>query len=101
MKTGLVSFGLLILSLSSCKVKPEACFTIDKPKQDLHAKTDIKFTSCSDNAKTLRWNFGDGGTAEGVQVVHLYTLPGQYRVSLTAVNSDRSDEVIETITIAP
>lgn len=97
--------GLIIVVFSfvfaGCKVKPEACYTIDKPRQDLHAKVAIQFTSCSDNADKLRWTFGDGTEEEGVQVEHLFTLPGRYQVSLTAVNGDRSDQITETLTVLP
>lgn len=87
--------------LTGCKVKPEACFSIDKTRQELRANIPLKFTSCSDNAETLRWNFGDGTIETGIQITHYYQLPGDYRVSLTAINGDRSDEVVETITILP
>lgn len=96
--TFFVVVGILV---SGCKVKPEACYTIDKPRQDIHAKVNIQFTSCSDNAETLRWTFGDGTEAEGIQVTHMFTLPGQYQVVLTAVNGERSDQVTEVITVLP
>jgi PKD repeat protein len=101
MKRLIVFLSIIAFAFPSCKVKPEACYTIDKPRQELHAKTEIQFTSCSDNAETLRWDFGDGTKAEGIQVKHLYTLPGDYRIIITAVNGDRSDEVSETLTIIP
>ncbi len=100
MKYWFAGFVLLIV-LPGCKVKPEACYTIDKQRQDLHAKVPIQFTSCSDNAEKLRWTFGDGTEGEGMQVSHVFTLPGQYQVELTAVNGDRSDQVTETLTILP
>lgn len=38
------------------------------------------------------WNFGDGGSAEGVGVLHSYLKPGYYEVGLVAVvNEDRRD----------
>ena len=33
--------------------------------------------------KEYGWSFGDGVTGEGKQVVHVYDMPGQYRVLLT------------------
>ncbi|GAB4549144.1 MAG: hypothetical protein Kow0063_44020 [Anaerolineae bacterium] len=49
------------------------------------------------------WNFGDGGTASGPVVVHTYTSPGIYNVTLTVTNdadfSSTSDPV--QISIVP
>jgi uncharacterized protein (TIGR03382 family) len=33
---------------------------------------------------TVSWDFGDGQTAQGAQVTHLYAQPGQYTVTATA-----------------
>ena len=33
------------------------------------------------------WNFGDGATASGALVTHVYSQPGAYQVSLTVTNS--------------
>jgi hypothetical protein len=35
-------------------------------------------------ASAPRWRFGDGGTARGSNVVHVYRRPGAYRLSVTA-----------------
>ncbi|MDY7225306.1 metallophosphoesterase [Hyalangium rubrum] len=37
---------------------------------------------------TVSWDFGDGQSAEGTQVTHLYNEPGQYTVTATASNGD-------------
>lgn len=37
----------------------------------------------SSNA-TVQWDFGDGQSAQGAQVAHVYTQPGQYTVTATA-----------------
>lgn len=33
---------------------------------------------------TYRWNFGDGATGEGETVLHVYSFPGEYTVTLEA-----------------
>lgn len=94
---------LLVVScfLVSCKVKPEACFSIDKSPIETKAKVPMEFTSCSDNAEELRWSFGDGTFETGLQVIHVYSMPGSYKVTLTAINGERSDEVSETVEVLP
>lgn len=46
--------------------------------------TAVSFTSTSQNATQLSWNFGDGSTASGVNVSHTWSQPGNYLVVLTA-----------------
>lgn len=43
----------------------------------------ITLTSTTANATSHFWNFGDGGTASGVQVSHTWTGSGNYTVQLT------------------
>jgi PKD repeat protein len=38
------------------------------------------------------WNFGDGNSAQGQQVDHLYDEPGVYNVAVTAIDGGNSDE---------
>lgn len=54
------------------------------------------------------WDFDDGTTSEGEQVTHVFTDPGEYRVSLTVTNSIRLSnekkvtlEVNEDINLVP
>jgi hypothetical protein len=48
-----------------------------------------------------RWNFGDGGSATGVQVSHIYAQSGTYTVSVSqADTSGDSSTANRTITIA-
>jgi len=44
-------------------------------------------TDPSGNLSSYRWDFGDGQTASGPQINHLYTEPGDYMVSLTVEGS--------------
>lgn len=47
------------------------------------------------------WNFGDGGTATGINSNHTYTLPGTYTVRLYNTYSSCTDSAQQTITINP
>ena len=45
----------------------------------------VEFTGAGGAA--LRWDFGDGATAEGASPVHTYAKPGLYTVTLTAADA--------------
>ena len=45
------------------------------------------------------WNFGDGSTATGVGISHLFTQPGTYQVSLTVSDGSLNDTSNKTITV--
>ncbi|MCY1045328.1 metallophosphoesterase [Corallococcus sp. bb12-1] len=40
--------------------------------------------TASQTGATVAWDFGDGATAQGLQVEHVYTQPGTYTVTTTA-----------------
>ncbi len=55
------------------------------------AGDDVTFdSSASDDGSvvSLRWDFGDGDSAEGARVTHVYAEAGGYVVALTAVDDD-------------
>lgn len=58
----------------------------------------VTFTSCSNNATTLLWDFGDGTTAATAVVRHAFT--SNQRVTLTAANGAGADTATVDITIA-
>ncbi|MFA6917313.1 MAG: 7TM domain-containing protein [Candidatus Gracilibacteria bacterium] len=41
------------------------------------------FISNQETSLTYKWDFGDGNSNEGVEVLHTYKKPGKYRVKLT------------------
>jgi PKD repeat protein len=62
----------------------------------------IVFQSTAEGSSpiTYTWEFGDGGTAEGITATHVYALPGAYRVTLTATNCAGPVAVVHTLTVA-
>lgn len=58
------------------------------------------FSSCSSNATTHSWDFGDGATATGESVSHSWASVGTYTVRLTASGPGGSQSISETVTIA-
>jgi PKD repeat protein len=55
---------------------------------------DVTFANTSSNATSYSWNFGDGTTASGSNVMHPYTMPGNYTVTLTAYNQACGDSSV-------
>lgn len=48
-------------------------------------------TDADGDISTYRWDFGDGGRAEGRQVKHVYAKPGRYQVVLTVQDDSGAD----------
>ncbi|WAC04453.1 MAG: PKD domain-containing protein [Methanoregula sp.] len=54
----------------------------------------VAFTDTSSGSPTSwSWNFGDGVTATGRNLVHVYSAVGKFTVSLTVTNPDGSDTI--------
>ena len=51
------------------------------------APLEYTFRDSSFNATTVSWDFGDGNTGTGAEVVHTYATSGDYVVKLTAENA--------------
>lgn len=51
---------------------------------------DVTFTNLSSNADAYYWDFGDGTYTSTANPTHLYTNPGNYQVSLTAIKNNCS-----------
>lgn len=59
--------------------------------------TDIRFDASASTGAivTYAWDFGDGGTASGVQVTHQYRTSGSYNVKLTV-----TDAIGQTVSVS-
>lgn len=63
-------------------------------------KSDSLYFSYTYNAKTVKYNFGDGKTSTNKTGYHIYSKPGNYKVCLTAYcSSTDSSEYCVNITI--
>ena len=59
----------------------------------------INFLNSTTNGTTYSWNFGDGNISNTINPIHSYSQPGNYSVSLIALNACGSDTVISSIKI--
>lgn len=102
----LIAYVLFIFTGVSCSkdfdapvenLQPEADFTVamvpDNPQM-------VSFTNTSIDAEEYLWDFGDeseGSTQK--HPTHLYEGPGDYTVTLTAMNGDKTAEMSQEITV--
>lgn len=56
----------------------------------------VNFTNQSTGAASYSWTFGDGGTSTSANPSHTYTSAGTYTVTLTAINTCGSDQMVRT-----
>ncbi len=75
---------------------PFAC--IQASATSIHTGDTVTFTSCSNNATSYLWDFGDGSTAATAVVSHVFNAAG--KVTLTASNSNGSDTATVDIVIS-
>lgn len=99
----IVAFTMLVFFISCEKesnnesAEPIACF--DYSSQELTAGAEINFTSCSENATSYEWDFGDGNTSLEENPTHAYDIAGTYNVSLTVFNAKNSNTTTKTVYI--
>lgn len=74
---------------------PTACFTAP---DDIYVGVEATFSaSCSQDAESYAWEFGDGSTASGQQVTHTFSAAGDYEITLTVSSAGGEDETSESI----
>ena len=57
------------------------------------------FTANYVGGSDLFWDFGDGTSGEGATATHIYGTPGEYQVSLIALNCGIYDTVTQTVIV--
>ena len=92
--------GLTMLAVS-CTKTPQACFVTDKGSANTKVNEEIKFdASCSKDADSYSWNFGDGTSQTGYLTKHKYPNAGSYTVILTANHSSKSATMSQVVNIS-
>lgn len=61
--------------------------TVSAPQSYVCMPNPVVFTGNSPNGNVFHWDFGDGTTANEINVSHVYAGPGNYTVTLTASDS--------------
>jgi PKD repeat protein len=90
----LIGLTAIVLVLSSCVKKPEACFQnsaiVIKKNEKL-----LFDASCSTNANVFSWDFGDGTKGAGQTTDKSYIFAGTYEVTLTVYSRGGQSDVNE------
>jgi len=75
-------------NLITVKEPPHAAFTVNPAENkplELH-EASFSFVNGSNGATTYKWDFGDNTTGTVANATHQYQLPGNYTVTLHAIN---------------
>jgi PKD repeat protein len=65
------------------------------------AGTTDTFSSCSRDANSFLWDFGDGTTANNATATHTYLIPGFYSASLTTTGANGASARSVPVTVLP
>lgn len=89
----------MVLSISVKGQKPVADFSISQTQGC--APQLIRFTDQSVNATQISWSFGNGSSSTDKNPGSIYTNPGEYTITLIAINAEGSDTLRKKINIFP
>ncbi len=78
------------ITVTSESTTVDACFTASAT--EISEGQSISFTNCSSNADSYSWDFGDGGSSSEVSPSHVFSVKGNYTVTLTAFSGSTSDQ---------
>lgn len=105
MKKYLILLSVIVivsLVFTSCDTldpnAPQACFVT--PDEVIAGLPSIFNSSCSVNATSFSWSFGDGGTSTEANPTYTFTDEGSYTVTLTVSNdAGKTDDQSTTVTV--
>lgn len=72
------------------KTKPAPAGRMEYSQNNAYAPSLIVFTANAINYNDVKWDFGDGSSAEGAEVKHSYTRPGKYIVTVRVIGEDHT-----------
>lgn len=90
---------LSLVEVPTCEPPTGPDFTWNPPSPFVGDPVTFTGTAAGTEPLTFDWNFGDGGTATGNPVDHVYAAPGQYVVLLIVTNACGSAEVEHVVAV--
>jgi PKD repeat protein len=88
--SGPTAFGQFIIPSSTEPELPVADFSINTNKG--YSPLSVQFIDLSKNTTKWNWNFGDGNYSTEQSPKHIYSVAGNYTVTLTASNSNGTNK---------
>lgn len=98
MKNNYFFLVFVVLVTASCN-RPVSKFTV--AEEEIPAPAEIQFTNESKRSDFYKWSFGDGDTSFHENPTHTYYKPGEYEVTLEAINDKKSTKRIKKVMVAP
>ncbi len=77
-----------VLFITPFLAAPIASFTVDSATPKVGDSVTFESTSEDTDGEIVKyiWDFGDGGTSDQIKPTHIYSIDGDYLVSLTVVD---------------
>jgi gliding motility-associated-like protein len=72
------------------KVKPAPTGRMEYTQAAIYAPSQVVFAANAKNHTEVKWDFGDGSSAEGADVKHIYSRPGKYTVTMRVAGEDHT-----------
>ena len=98
-----VLLSLVIVSCNSQETYSNPPVYDDEPTANFSFKVEqplkVILTNKSYDAKSYKWDFGDGTTSIEKDPIHRYSKKGVYNITLTAKNGSKTDAFSSTVTI--
>lgn len=96
----------LLIVFASCNPKDpywDSSVSFDEPKANFSFKIEqplkVVLTNKSYDARSYKWDFGDGKTSTEENPIHRYSKKGVYEITLTAKNGSNTDVFTKTVTV--
>ena len=93
----------ITVSPASSNDPPTASFTATPTSGTAPLPVNFDASASSDpngDQLTYNWNFGDGGSATGVNPSYTYSIPGTYTAVLTVDDGEFTDQATQSITVS-
>ena len=90
-------FGLILMFVMACS--NDDGHTVMEPSSEfsyIANDLEVSFTSKTQYAVQIEWDFGDGETSTDVNPIHTYAAVGDYTIALTAVGEEGTETAIAT-----
>jgi hypothetical protein len=91
---------LAVFVISSCKKEEDTIGSFDFIyKNTVDGLNDTVFFSAVGDFESVTWDFGDGSTAEGIEVYHIYSSFDCFSVSATAKKGSATKQVSKNVSV--